>query len=140
MLIAAESVGGARRTLEVTLEYLRYREQFGRPLGSFQALKHRLADDYVDLEGSASLVALAAAIGDDPTATAAEFQVASSAAKSHATDMYCDIVADAVQFHGGIGFTWEHETHLYFKRAHVAARLWGSADAHRERIAAVLTR
>jgi alkylation response protein AidB-like acyl-CoA dehydrogenase len=122
--LAAESIGGARRILELTVEHLKVREQFGRPLGSFQALRHRVADLTVELEAATSTVwyaARAAAIGSD------ELPVVAPLAKAAAADAFTHIAGEAIQLHGGIGFTWEHDAHLYFKRAWTTALLHGDS-------------
>ncbi|MDJ1138096.1 acyl-CoA dehydrogenase family protein [Streptomyces iconiensis] len=123
-LLAAEQVGGAERCLELTLEHARVRVQFGRPIGSFQAVKHRLADMYVRLE-SARSAALAAA--GDPERYGA-------LAKAVCSEAYAWIAGETIQLHGGTGFTWEHPAHRYFKRAHGSAQLFGAPAGHRERM------
>ncbi|KAA9105891.1 acyl-CoA dehydrogenase family protein [Microbacterium rhizomatis] len=138
LLLAAEALGGARHCLEITLTHVKQRSQFGRPIGSFQAVKHRLADHAVAIEATASLVALAAAIADDPDADPAQISVAASVAKAHSSETFTAVAGDSIQLHGGIGFTWEHQAHRYFKRAHVTARYWGSAASHRARIASIM--
>lgn len=128
--LAAEQTGAAARALEVTVRYAKERVQFGRPIGSFQAVKHRLADLHTAVEGARSL-ALAAAASDAAPALAA-------AAASACSEAYAYVAAEMIQLHGGIGITWEHEAHEYFKRAHGSALLFGSPAAHRERLAASL--
>jgi alkylation response protein AidB-like acyl-CoA dehydrogenase len=115
LAIAADSVGGAEAILEQTLDYLRTREQFGKPIGSFQALKHRCADHQVALVAARALIDEAAA---DPDRLA-------FAAKAMACATYARIAEDAVQLHGGIGYTWEHPCHLYLKRAKLNEQLFG---------------
>ncbi|MGV0743355.1 acyl-CoA dehydrogenase family protein [Mycolicibacterium sp. XJ870] len=131
-LLASEQVGAAQHLLDLSVEYAKSRLQFGRPIGSFQAVKHRLADCLVDLEHarSAAYHAVWALTdgSDDPALAASIAQATASAA-------FAKIAADAIQVHGGIGFTWEHQAHLYFKRATTDAALLGSAEAHRSRIA-----
>jgi alkylation response protein AidB-like acyl-CoA dehydrogenase len=131
-LLAAEQVGGAQHLLDLSVEYAKGRLQFGRPIGSFQAVKHRLADMMVDTEHARSTAYHAAwALGDgsdDPALAASIAQATCSAA-------YADVAADTIQVHGGIGFTWEHQAQLYFKRAVTDAALLGSAEDHRARIA-----
>lgn len=126
--VAAESVGAARRWLHETVEYAKVRAQFGRPIGSFQALKHRLADRYVDVEAARSLshaASWAVAARDEraPELTAM--------AKSTCTESYHAVAAEGIQLHGGIGITWEHEAHLHLKRAHANAQLFGTPAHHR---------
>jgi alkylation response protein AidB-like acyl-CoA dehydrogenase len=134
-LLAAEQVGGAQRLLDLTVAHAGTRLQFGRPIGSFQAVKHRCADMLVLVEharSSAQHAAWALQDGlDDP-------DLAVSIAQATCSDAYQRVAADAVQVHGGIGFTWEHPAHLYLKRAVTDAALLGSAAMHRERIAALV--
>lgn len=131
-LLAVEQVGSAQHLLDLSVDYAKTRLQFGRPIGSFQAVKHRLADMLVDLEHARSTAyhaVWALADGsDDPALAASIAQAICSAALSR-------IAADAIQVHGGIGFTWEHRAHLYFKRAATDAALLGSAEQHRSRVA-----
>jgi alkylation response protein AidB-like acyl-CoA dehydrogenase len=132
-VLAAEQVGGMQRTLDETRDYCLQRSQFGRLIGSFQAVKHRLADMKVRLEASRSAVAwalsrLAEQAPDAPTACAA--------ARAFCTEAYLNIAADGIQLHGGIGFTWDHHAHLFFKRARSTATLLGSPAILRERVAA----
>ncbi|TQS26626.1 acyl-CoA dehydrogenase family protein [Microbispora sp. KK1-11] len=130
--LSAEQLGGASRCLEMTLEYVKTREQFGRPIGSFQAVKHRLADLYVLVESARSVSYDAArALAED----AADLPVRAAAAQAYCAEAFSTVAADTIQLHGGIGFTWEHEAHLYFKRAHSAAKLFGDAAWHRARLA-----
>lgn len=114
VLLAAEQIGAAERCLELTVEYAKDRVQFGRPIGSFQALKHRMADLYVTVAAAKAVVADAC---DDPTPTNA------AAARLAATEALNDVAAEGIQLHGGIAITWEHDMHLYFKRAHGSAQL-----------------
>jgi len=132
--LACDSLGGAEAILDRTVAYMQTREQFGRPIGSFQALKHRAAQWKVLLEAARALVQSAVAkweAGDPALA------IAASAAKFYACDAYAAIAGDAVQLHGGIGFTWEHECHLYLKRAKLNQTLFGASAAHKDRIAAL---
>lgn len=128
--LAAEQAGAAARALEVTVRYAKERVQFGRPIGSFQAVKHRLADLHTAVEGARSLALAAAAADAAPEAAAA--------AKSACSEASAYVAGEMIQLHGGIGITWEHEAHEYFKRAHGSALLFGSPAAHRERLAARL--
>ncbi len=114
--VAAEQVGAAARALELTVEYTKQRRQFGRAIGSFQALKHRMADVHVHVEAARS--ALYAALADGDAEAVATAKVVCSEAFSHAA-------AEMIQLHGGIAITWEHDAHLYFKRAHGTALLFG---------------
>ncbi len=135
VLLAAEQVGGSQHLLDICVEYAKTRLQFGRPIGSFQAVKHRLADMLVEQEHARSVAyhgAWALQDGtDDPDLAASIAQAVCSAASTR-------IARDAVQSHGGIGFTWEHEVHLYLKRAFTDAALLGSAEWHRDRIASLV--
>src|SRR4051812_3512545 len=132
---AAELLGAAQRMLEATVDYAKVREQFGRPIGSFQAVKHRCADMLVDVEGMRSAVWYAAWAID---ADAEDRSLAASTAKAWASDAGMRVMNSALQVHGGIGFTWEHDLHLYLKRAHLDSMLFGDAGHHRERIAGLL--
>ncbi|OMC32350.1 acyl-CoA dehydrogenase [Mycobacterium sp. GA-1841] len=131
-LLAAEQVGAAQHLLDLSVDYAKSRLQFGRPIGSFQAVKHRLADCLVDLEHARSTAYHAAWALTDGTDDPA---LAASIAQATASAAFAKIAADTIQVHGGIGFTWEHQTHLYFKRATTDAALLGSAEAHRSRVA-----
>ncbi|MBV9485351.1 MAG: acyl-CoA/acyl-ACP dehydrogenase [Frankiaceae bacterium] len=126
--LAVEVIGGARHCLDSTVDYLKTRVQFGKPIGSFQALQHRAADLAVDLEAAASTAYYAAwAAADSPD----ELPVLAPLAKSVCADAAYRIAAETIQLHGGIGFTWEHDAHLYFKRATATRLLLG--DGHRQR-------
>ncbi|MEV7524477.1 acyl-CoA dehydrogenase family protein [Streptomyces sp. NPDC091371] len=128
--LAAEQAGAAARALESTVRYAKDRVQFGRPIGSFQAVKHRLADMYAAVESARSTALAAAAAGAPPHLAAA--------AKSACSQAYAYVAGEMIQLHGGIGITWEHEAHEFFKRAHGSALLFGSPAAHRARLAAEL--
>ncbi len=131
-LLAVEQVGAGQHLLDLTVDYAKSRLQFGRPIGSFQAIKHKLADRLIDLEHARSTAyhsVWALTDGsDDPALAVSIAQATSSAALSR-------IAADTIQVHGGIGFTWEHQAHLYFKRATTDAALLGNAEQHRSRVA-----
>jgi alkylation response protein AidB-like acyl-CoA dehydrogenase len=131
--LAAEQAGGAQRCLHMSTEYAKTRLQFGRPIGSFQAIKHRCADMLVQVEfaKSAAYHAGFTAAEGDP----AELLTAASLAKSYCSEAYFHAAAETIQIHGGMGFTWEHPAHLYFKRAKSSALLFGDAVHHRERLA-----
>ena len=134
-LLAVEQVGAAQHLLDLSVEYAKSRLQFGRPIGSFQAVKHRLADLLVDVEHARSTAyhAIWALTdgSDDPALATSIAQAVCSAALSH-------VATDTIQVHGGIGFTWEHQAHLYYKRAATDAVLLGSAEQHRDRVAAMV--
>jgi alkylation response protein AidB-like acyl-CoA dehydrogenase len=131
--LASEAVGGAQRCMELSVEYAKTRLQFGRPIGSFQAIKHRCADMLVEVEfaKSAAYHAAFAAAG----ANEDDLLAAADMAKSYCSDAYFHVAAETIQVHGGMGFTWEHPAHLYFKRAKSSALLFGDPVQHRERLA-----
>ncbi|MGV9865512.1 acyl-CoA dehydrogenase family protein [Rhodococcus koreensis] len=133
--LAAEQVGAARRAMELSVEYARVREQFGRPIGSFQAIKHKCADMLLDVE-TATSAAYAAGHGIDESSD--EAALLASLAKAHCSEAFSHVAAEMVQVHGGIGFTWEHSAHLYFRRAKGDEMLFGAPTCHRERILAEL--
>jgi alkylation response protein AidB-like acyl-CoA dehydrogenase len=125
ILLAAEQIGAATRCLELTVEYTKDRQQFGRPIGSFQALKHRMADLYVAVQVARAVVNDAL---EDPTATSAAL------ARVSASEALSNVAAEGIQLHGGIAITWEHDMQLYFKRAHGSSQLLGPAQAHLRRL------
>lgn len=125
VLLAAEQVGAAARCLELTVEYTKQRVQFGRPIGSFQALKHRMADMYVAVESARAVV------GD---AVAAPGPTTAALARLAATEALCQVAGEAIQLHGGIAITWEHDIQLYFKRAYGSAQLLGAPDEQLRRL------
>lgn len=130
--LAAEQVGGAQRVLEMAVEYAKDRKQFGRPIGSFQAIKHKCADMLLQVESakSASYYASWCAAADND-----ELPTMASLAKSYCSEAYFNATSENIQIHGGIGFTWEHPAHLYFKRAKSSELLFGSPTYHRELLA-----
>jgi alkylation response protein AidB-like acyl-CoA dehydrogenase len=132
--IAADSLGGAARALEMAVEYAKTRQQFGRPIGSFQALKHMAAEMVAEVEPSRALVWYAAYAHDHRPREAAR---AAAIAKARLGEVYTSTVDRAVQMHGGIGFTWEHDLHLWFKRARWNEVAFGDPAFHRERLAAL---
>jgi alkylation response protein AidB-like acyl-CoA dehydrogenase len=125
ILLAVEQIGAAERCLELTVEYTKQRVQFGRPIGSFQALKHRMADLYVAVSAARAVVNDAVA---DPSSTNAAL------ARVTATEAFDAVAAEAIQMHGGIAITWEHDIQLYFKRAHASAQLLGPTRDHLRRL------
>jgi alkylation response protein AidB-like acyl-CoA dehydrogenase len=133
LALAAEQAGAARRALEQTVAYTRERVQFGRPIGSFQALQHRMADLHVLTESAWSLCWAAAQEGDEsgPGLRAA-------AARAYCSEALLRVAGQMIQLHGAIGVTWEHGAHRYFKRAHGAGQLFGPPSAHLARIADAL--
>jgi alkylation response protein AidB-like acyl-CoA dehydrogenase len=134
-LLAVEQVGAAQHLLDLSVGYAKSRLQFGRPIGSFQGVKHRLADLLVDVEHARSTAYHAVWAltdgSDDPALATSIAQAVCSAALSH-------VATDTIQVHGGIGFTWEHQAHLYYKRAATDAALLGGAEEHRDRVAAMV--
>ena len=130
--LCAEMCGGAQKVLDMTVEYAKIRQAFGRPIGSYQGVKHKAADMLVDVENSKSITYYAAwALDEDVT----EGPLATSMAKAYVSDAYRRVSAAGIQLHGGIGFTWEHDLHLYFKRAKGSEFTFGDATYHRERVA-----
>jgi alkylation response protein AidB-like acyl-CoA dehydrogenase len=134
-MLAAEQVGVAEKVLEITRDYVVQRVQFGRPVGAFQAVKHRMADMALWVETARSAAAYAAQACDDPDA---DLAAASAIARIHCTRALERCAADAIQLHGGIGFTWEHDAHLYFKRARSSATLLGDVAHHQDAVAALI--
>ena len=130
--LAAEQVGGAQRCLDLAVAYAKEREQFGRPIGSFQAIKHKAADMMIELESARSAAYYAACIADEG---GDELASVASLAKAYCSDTYFRCAADCLQIHGGVGFTWEYDVHLYFKRARATEQLLGAPSWHRERVA-----
>jgi alkylation response protein AidB-like acyl-CoA dehydrogenase len=130
--LAADSLGGAQKALEMAVEYTKVRTQFNRPIASFQALKHMAAEMVSEIEPARSLVWYAAHAFD---ARPREASRAASMAKARLSDVYARTTNRAVQMHGGIGFTWEHDMHLWFKRAKWNEFAFGDATYHRERLA-----
>ena len=130
--LAAEQVGGAQRCLDMAVEYAKTRIQFGRPIGSFQAIKHKCADMLLEVESAKSAAYYAGwAAAEDSD----ELPVVASLAKSYCSEAYFHAAAENIQIHGGIGFTWEHDAHLYFKRAKSSELLLGDPSYHRELLA-----
>ncbi|WP_371365619.1 acyl-CoA dehydrogenase family protein [Pseudomonas sp. QL9] len=142
--LAAEQVGGAQQALDLTVAYTQERRQFGRPVGGFQALKHRMADMMLQVECARSALYYAACVaqealdGQGDAALAAELPLAAALAKSQASETFFHCAAESIQLHGGVGFTWEYDPHLYFKRARAGEGLFGTPAWHRERIAAAI--
>ena len=134
--LCAEMCGGAQRVLEMTTEYAKIRVAFGKPIGAYQGVKHRAADMLVDVENAKSLTYYAAWAVDENVAEAA---LAASMAKAYVTDAYRKVAGAGIQLHGGIGFTWEHDLHLYFKRAKSSEFTFGDATYHREKVAQLIS-
>jgi alkylation response protein AidB-like acyl-CoA dehydrogenase len=133
--LSAEQVGAAQRALELTVAYTKVRVQFGRPIGSFQALQHRLADLHVMVESARSLSYAAASAA---AAGAGDLGLRAAAAKAYCSEALARVAGEMIQLHGAIGITWEHDAHRYFKRAHGAAQLFGTPSEHIARIAAAI--
>ena len=130
--LAAEQVGGAQRCLDMAVDYAKTRIQFGRPIGSFQAIKHKCADMLLEVESAKSAAYYAGwAAAEDSD----ELPVVASLAKSYCSEAYFHAASENIQIHGGIGFTWEHDAHLYFKRAKSSELLLGDPSYHRELLA-----
>lgn len=136
--LAAEQVGAAQRCLDLTVGYALERVQFGRPIGSFQAVKHRLADAYVQVESARSAALGAAFTAARHPAGSGELTRHAAVARSACSEAFSSVAAEMIQLHGGIGITWEHDAHRFFKRAHGSAQLFGSPAWHRTRLAAGL--
>ena len=142
--LAAEQTGGAQQALDLTLAYIAERRQFKRTIASFQAIKHRCADMMLQVECARSAAYYAACVAQerlDPqgdAAVAKELEQAAATAKIHASEAFFHCAAESIQLHGGVGFTWEYDPHLYFKRARAGEHLLGSPALHRERLAAHL--
>jgi alkylation response protein AidB-like acyl-CoA dehydrogenase len=130
---AAESVGIAQRTMEMAVQYAKEREQFGRPIGAYQAVSHACAQMLLETEGARSATYYAAWALDNESQGAGP--LAASMAKAYATDAGWRVAASSLQVHGGIGFTWEHDLHFFLKRAEANKRAWGDPRWHRERVA-----
>jgi alkylation response protein AidB-like acyl-CoA dehydrogenase len=133
--LCAEMCGGAQKVLEMSVEYAKVREQFGRPIGSFQAIQHKCANMLVEVESSKSVTYYAAwAVAND----VAEAPLAAAMAKAYCSDAYRHTAGEGIQIHGGIGFTWEHDMHLYFKRAKSSEVTFGDATWNRELVAQLI--
>jgi alkylation response protein AidB-like acyl-CoA dehydrogenase len=133
--LAAEMCGGAQRVLDMTVDYAKLRVAFGKPIGSYQGVKHKCADMLVEIENAKSLTYYAAWAIDEGTADA---PLAAAMAKSCASDASRKVSNAGIQLHGGIGMTWEHDLHLYMKRAKASEVAFGDATWHRERVASLL--
>jgi alkylation response protein AidB-like acyl-CoA dehydrogenase len=132
VMLAGEMMGGAQRVLELTVDYAKMRVQFGRPIGSFQAVQHKCANMMIDVEGAKSAAYYASwAVSNE----GAEAPLAAALAKAAASDAFRRVSAEGIQVHGGIGFTWDHDMHLYFKRAKSSEFTFGDANWNRELVA-----
>jgi alkylation response protein AidB-like acyl-CoA dehydrogenase len=135
VMLAAEATGGAQAALDMAVAYAKERHQFGRPIGQFQAIKHKCAEMLLKVESSKTAVyyAMWAAAEDND-----ELPIVSSLAKAYCTESFFQVASDNIQVHGGIGFTWEHDAHLYYKRAKSSELLFGDPVEHRSKIADLL--
>jgi alkylation response protein AidB-like acyl-CoA dehydrogenase len=133
--LCAEMCGGAQRVLDMTTDYAKIRIAFGKPIGSYQGVKHRAADMLVEVENAKSLTYYAAWAVDE---NVPEAPLAASMAKAYVSDAFRRTAGAGIQLHGGIGFTWEHDLHLYFKRAKSSEFTFGDASYHRERVAQLI--
>jgi alkylation response protein AidB-like acyl-CoA dehydrogenase len=122
-VLAAEQAGAAARALEITVEYTKQRRQFGRAIGGFQALKHRMADMYMQVETARSAAY-----------AASDSELMAAVAKTYCSEAFCAVAGEMIQLHGGIGITWEHVAHRYFKRAHSSAQLFGQPHEYLTRL------
>jgi alkylation response protein AidB-like acyl-CoA dehydrogenase len=142
--LAAEQTGGAQEVLDLSVAYMQERQQFGRPIASFQALKHRAADMMLQVECARSASYYAACVAQevlDPEGdpqVAAELPLAAALAKAQCSETYFYCACESIQLHGGVGFTWEYDPHLYFKRARASESFLGAPSWHRERIAVAI--
>lgn len=139
--LAAEQVGGSQQILDMSVAYCQERVQFNRPVASFQAIKHKAADMMTRVEVARSGVYYAACVAQEALedgSLADELAEAASIAKSYCSDSYFKNAGEALQMHGGVGFTWEYDVHLYFKRAKASEHYLGNSSYHRERIASLL--
>lgn len=134
-LLAAEQAGAAGRVVEIAVEYAKIRQQFGRPIGSFQAIKHKCADMYLAAESARAAALYALWVADERPD---ELPQAAAQAKSYCSEAFVAVAAENIQVHGGIGFTYEHSAHLYFRRAKSTEVLLGSPRDHRERLAGMI--
>jgi alkylation response protein AidB-like acyl-CoA dehydrogenase len=134
--LCAEMCGGAQRVLDMTTDYAKIRIAFGKPIGAYQGVKHQAADMLVDVENAKSLTYYAAWAVDQG---GPEAGLAASMAKAYVSDAYRKVAGAGIQLHGGIGFTWEHDLHLYFKRAKSSEFTFGDAVHHRERVAQLIS-
>jgi len=133
--LAAEMCGGAQKVLEMSVDYAKVREQFGKPIGSFQAIQHKCANMLVEVESSKSITYYAAwAVANNVP----EAALAAAMAKAYTSDAYRHTAGEGIQIHGGIGFTWEHDMHIYFKRAKSSEVTFGDATWNRELVAQLI--
>lgn len=139
--LAAEQMGGSQQLLDMSVAYSKERVQFNRPIASFQAIKHKAADMMLRVEAARSAAYYAACVADEALhgeALADELPEAASIVKAYCSDAYFKNAGEALQIHGGVGFTWEYDVHLYFKRAKSSEHSLGNANFHRERLARLI--
>ncbi len=139
--LAAEQMGGSQQLLDSTVEYTKERVQFNRPIASFQSIKHKAADMMLRVEAARSAVYYAACVADEALQNgplANELAEAASIAKTYCSEAYFKNAGESMQMHGGVGFTWEYDVHLYFKRAKGSEHMLGNPSWHRERLAGVV--
>jgi alkylation response protein AidB-like acyl-CoA dehydrogenase len=139
LTLAAEQTGGAQRVLDLSVEHVRTRVQFGRPIGSFQAVKHHCADMLIRVESARSAAYQGLAELAAENTAAADLDITAAVAGSYCSEAFLACAAEAIQLHGGIGFTWEHPVQLYFKRARTSYLLFGDPREYRRELAATLT-
>ncbi|BBY83067.1 acyl-CoA dehydrogenase family protein [Mycolicibacterium pulveris] len=133
--LAAEQVGGAQQALDMAVSYAKVRHQFGRPIGSFQAIKHACADMLVDVESARSVAYYGLLAATEP---ASDLSLIAALAKAHCSDAYARVASQSILVHGAIGYTWEHAAQLHFKRAKTGQLMFGTPTGHREAVAARL--
>lgn len=141
ILLAAEQVGGAQKVLDLAVDYTKERVQFNRPVASFQSVKHKAADMMTKVEAARSGLYYAACIAEEASQQkplGAELAEAASLIKANCSEAFFQNAGDAIQLHGGVGFTWEYDVHLYFKRAKASEHFLGDATYHRERLATLI--
>ncbi len=138
--LAAEQVGGAQACLDAAVEYAKIRVQFNRPIGSFQAIKHKCADMLLEIESAKAAVLYAASLTTDADDASVEdeFPICAALVSAYCSAAYIDAAKQNIQIHGGIGFTWEHDAHLYLKRAKTSELLFGAPAAQRARVAELI--
>ncbi|WP_233509854.1 acyl-CoA dehydrogenase family protein [Actinomadura craniellae] len=139
-MLACEQAGGAERCLRLTVDHVTSRVQFGRPIGSFQAVKQKVADMLIRVESAKSAAGAAARAAVAPAEVGEDLPVAAAVAKAYCSEAFVAVAGETIQLHGGIGFTWEHDAHLYFKRAWTGAELLGAPAEHLETVAGQLAR
>lgn len=142
--LACEQTGAAQQCLDLTLAYINQRQQFNRSIASFQAIKHRCADQMLSIENARSAAYYAACVAQEALAESGDLQLANELnqaapiAKSEASESLMRCAAESIQLHGGVGFTWEYDPHLYFKRARASEQMLGSPSWHREQLATLI--